>query len=106
VATEKERNIQKINFRLHTNDKLLFTKYLEDANLTYQAFMDACMQAFLRGDPAIMKVIKDWRVLNEIPKEHLERYTLSHRERAEIAKELEQIESEQDIDPRRQKSEG
>lgn len=71
------------------NDKALFMKLLEDSNLTFQSFSEACMQAFLRGDPSIMKVIKDWRVLNTIPKENLERYTLSHRERAEIMKELE-----------------
>lgn len=77
-------NDQAITFRLHRNDKALLTKLLSDEKLSYQSFADACAQAYLRGDPAIIKVIKDWRTLNEIPKDLQDRYTLSHRERAKI----------------------
>lgn len=97
---EKERGIGKLAVRLHENDKRLLQKLLEDADITYQDFAEACVQAFLRGDPAALKIIKDWRLLNELPKEHLDRYTLSHRERDQIAKELETVRREQDIDPR------
>ena len=77
-------NHQAITFRLHMNDKLLLMKLLSDDNLTYQGFAESCMEAYLRGDPSIIKVIKDWRMLNEIPKDLQEKYTLSHRERAKI----------------------
>ena len=77
-------NMQAITFRLHMNDKLLLSKLLGDDNLSYQSFADACMQAYLRGDPSIIKVIKDWHLLNEVPKDFQEKYTLSHRERAKI----------------------
>lgn len=78
------KNSQAITFRMHPNDKLLLMKLLSDENLTYQSFADACMQAYLRADPSIMKVVKDWRMLNEIPKDLQAIYTLSHRERAKI----------------------
>jgi hypothetical protein len=97
---ERLKNIRQIPFRLHMNDKILFMKLLSDADLTYQSFSQACMEAFLRADPAVMKVIKDWRDLSTVPKDHLERYTLSHRERDAIQKELEQMGGEQDVDPR------
>ena len=93
-ATEKDINVKQIPFRLHPNDKALFFKLLGDDNLSFQKFVDACMQAYLRGDPSVVKIIKDWRTLNEVPKDHLERYTLSHRERAEIQRELEMIQKD------------
>lgn len=98
--SEAEKNIKQVPFRMHMNDKAMFFKLLGDANLSFQQFGVACMEAFLRADPAIMKVIKDWRALSQVPKDQLDRYTLSHRERDDIQKELEKMGGPQDIDPR------
>lgn len=83
---------ERLAFRVHINDKKLLMKLLADANLSMQEFGVACADAYLRGDPHIMKMIQDWKMLNEIPKDHLERYTLSHRERADLMRLLEEEE--------------
>lgn len=88
---ESEKNIKQIPFRIHANDKAIFLKLLSDNNVNFQKFVHYCMQAFLNADPSIMKVLKDWKQLNEVPADHLSRYTLSHRERDLIQQELEQM---------------
>lgn len=87
--TEKELGIQQIPFRLHINDHKLLKKLLTDEGMKFQTFVDACVQAYLRGDPLMLKFIKDWKELNSIPKEFRGMYTLSHRERMNILDELE-----------------
>lgn len=91
---EKEKNISQIPYRVHTNDKVLFLKLLSDYGLTFQTFSMYCMQAFMNADPAIMKVITDWKEINKLPKSHLDRYTFSHRERAKIQEELDMMRDE------------
>lgn len=95
--TEFQKNIKQMPFRLHANDKAVFMKLLSDHGYNFQMFANFCMQAFLNGDPAIMKVLKDWKALNEVPKDQLERYTLSHRERDRIQAELDQMNAERDV---------
>lgn len=93
--TERQKNVRQIPFRLHMNDKTLFMKLLSDHGLTFQTFSHYCMQAFLNADPAILKVIKDWKAMSDIPKDHLKLYTLSHRERAAIQKELDEMQKQE-----------
>jgi len=80
---------QAIIFRMHSHDKALLAKLLGDDGLSFQAWATACMDAYLRGDPGIIKAIKDWRTINAIPLELQKKYTLSHRERAQILDDLE-----------------
>lgn len=103
--TEKELNIKQLSYRLHVNDKILFKKVLRDEEIGFQSFVDACMHAFLRGDPNIMKVIDDWKQLSTVPRDHVELYTLSHRERVELQKELDRIRTEFDENPNQQRGE-
>jgi hypothetical protein len=77
-----------VPFRLHVNDHKLLKKVLIDDNLKFQTFVEACVQAYLRGDPAALKIVKDWRELNTIPKEKRDAYNLSSRERNKILDEL------------------
>lgn len=58
--------------------------------------MTACVEGFLRGDPSAMKIIKDWRALNSVPKDWKDRYSLSHRERDMILDEIEYLD---DVEP-------
>ncbi len=85
-----EERTERVSFRMHMNDKKLLLKLLADMNLSVQDFGVACMDAFLRGDPHIIKAIQDWKLLNDIPKDQLDRYTLSHRERQELVRQLEE----------------
>lgn len=91
-ATEKERGIERCNFRIHANDKIVFQKLLRDERLNIQKFADACVQALIRGDRAILQVLQDYRELSKIPKEDLKMYQLSKRERKDIFEELERKE--------------
>lgn len=80
---------ERVTFRLHLHDKTLLMKLLKDMTMSTQEFGSACTDAFLRGDPHMMKALADWQLLNEIPKDHRDRYTLSQRERKELLLELE-----------------
>lgn len=86
--TEKERNIQQVPFRLHMNDHKLLKKLLGDDSLTFQGFVDICVQAYLKGDPTFLKMVKQWKELNTVPKEVQDRYTLSQRERQALLDEI------------------
>ena len=106
APTERELDIWKLTFRLHRNDKIVFLKLLRDEKLTFQWFVDACMDAYMRADPGIMKVVKDWQELKEVPPEHQGLYTLSHRERKALLDELETTSREQDIPANREEPDG
>lgn len=87
-----EEFTERITYRLHANDKILLVKLLSDIGMTIQEFRSAVSDAFLRGDPHLIKAINDWKLLNTIPKEHMSKYTLSHREREELLLQLEKEE--------------
>lgn len=91
-STEKEKGVFQMQYRLHRNDKVLLKKLLRDDNLFFQTLIDATVQAYLRGDPAILTVIQDWRDLNVVPDEVLKKggVLLSRRERLDIMKQIEE----------------
>lgn len=76
-------------FRIHVNDYILMQKLLSDDGLTWQSFVSAVVEAYLRGDPHVVKAVADWRALAELPKAAMSRALLSHRERDLLLKELE-----------------
>lgn len=88
--SEKDRLIQQIPFRLHINDHKALKKLLIDDGMKFQTFVSACVEAYLRGDPNIVKAVKDWKDLNTIPKDVRDRYSLSQRERKALLDELEE----------------
>lgn len=77
------------HYRVNKTDEAVMVKILGDAGFTFQAFVEACVQALLRGDPNMMKVMKDFQVLRDIPKESLSEYIISHRERTALLEEFE-----------------
>jgi hypothetical protein len=80
---------KRMSIKLHPDDKRVLQKILIDDDLTFQAFMEACVQSYLRGDPNILKVVKDYKLISRLPKEKLAEYLLSHREREKLLRELE-----------------
>jgi hypothetical protein len=84
-----------MSVRIHINDRVVFRKLLDDEKMNFQEFFTACMEAFLRADPSALKIIKDWKDLNVIPRELRDKYMLSHRERDDIAKELYDIQEKE-----------
>lgn len=90
--TEKERGIHQMPYRLHHNDRVLLKKLLRDDEMTFQSLVDAAVQAYLRGDPAMMRVMQDWKDLNILPEDVMKNggALLSRRERMELLKEIEE----------------
>ena len=86
--SEKQRLIHQIPYRMHENDWKLMRKLLTDEKMTFQTFVDACTQAYLRGDPSIVKAIRDYKELGTVPKEYRDKAVLSRRERDSILDEL------------------
>jgi len=97
LAREKAVGLKQIHWRYREReDIVVFRKLLQEADLSFQHFCDACVQAFIRGDRAILQVIRDWRILGDMYKESLSKSPLSVRERMAL---LDQIEKE---DPKKQ----
>ncbi len=84
---------KQVMLRVNPVDHKAMKKLLEDDEISFQVFADACFQAYLRGDPSILKVIKDHRLMRElsaeIPKNEIHKYVFSHRERQEAMEKLE-----------------
>lgn len=76
-------------WRINRADDIVLSKILDDEGVSFQAFVDACVQALLRADPNMLKVMKDFKMLKEIPKEVLGEYVISQRERANLLEEFE-----------------
>lgn len=76
-------------WRINRADDIVLSKILDDEGVSFQAFVDACVQALLRADPNMLKVMKDFKMLKEIPKEVLVEYVISQRERANLLEEFE-----------------
>lgn len=89
--TDRQKNIGKLAFRIHENDKMLLLKVLRNEGFTYQQYAVACAEALLRGDRECFEIMKTWKQFNEIPKEDIDKFTLSARERAQIQKDLEDM---------------
>jgi hypothetical protein len=87
--TEKDLGIRQIPFRIHVDDYALLRKMLFDDGMKFQFFVDACVQAYLRGDPAMLRFVKDWKMMSEIPREKKAMYMLSHRDRQALLDEFE-----------------
>ncbi len=76
-------------WRANRADDVVLHKILADENCTFQGFVDACVQALLRADPNMMKVLKDFKMLAGVPKEVLGECVISQRERSSLLEEFE-----------------
>lgn len=79
--SEKDPNLHQILFRIHRDDYLLVRKLLTDDGLKFQSFVAACVEAYLRGDPPVMKIVRDWKEMRDVPPEHRAKYKMSKRDR-------------------------
>lgn len=88
-GTSYDHSKQTVPFRLDVNDHKALKKLLIDDEMTFQKFVASCVEAYLRGDPNILKCVKDWKLINSIPPEDRDKYNLSQRERQNILDEIE-----------------
>lgn len=92
--TERELGIKQIPYRVALHDKAVMLKLLADDGLTFQTFMDGCVQAYLHGDPTVVRLVREWKIVSAVPRWARARSVLSARERAAILDELERGERE------------
>ena len=92
-AASKEPLKQAI-VRIHENDHRVLKVLLKKDKLSFQKLVYYCVRAYLDGDPYLLKMVKNYRELEAVPKDIQDKHVLSHRERADIYKELESAEKE------------
>jgi len=92
MATEKEKNLQQVPFRLHVNDhRALKSKLaLEAGKLNMQTLVEACILAYLDGDEHIRSVAREHKKLNTISKKTA---SWSRREQDRLLDEIEDMEA-------------
>jgi hypothetical protein len=89
-ADDERNKVCKIKrWRSNRADDAILSKILSDEGMTFQAFIDACTQSLLRADPNMLKVMKDFKMLLDIPKETIGEYVFSQRERTSLLEEFE-----------------
>lgn len=88
--TEKEKNLQQVPIRLHMNDYRAMKKLFIDEGWSFQKFVAACADMYLRRDPLFLKSIADWKTENDVPKKMKDRYSHSKREASELLDEIEE----------------
>lgn len=74
--------------RIHKNDHVLMKQNLKRDGLALQHFMTACVEAYLRREPDVLRLLKDWRDANVIKKGDESKFDFSDRERRAILDEL------------------
>lgn len=84
--------IRQLNWRIHVDDLRMVKQLLSDDKMMFKSFADCCLNAYMRGDPLMLKMIKNWKELNLVDGKRKDLYELSQRERAELLKELEELE--------------
>jgi hypothetical protein len=89
VKEKRDKVLKGKKFRCNRAEDILLEKVLSDSDMTFQSFVDACVQALLRADPNMLKVLKDFKILKEVPKEVLGEFILSQRERTTLLEEFE-----------------
>lgn len=86
---EKDRLLKQVPIRFHTNDYAILRQLLSQDGMSFQTLVTALVDGYMRADKDIMRVIKDWQEMNEIPKDVKDRYSLSQRDRRAILDEIE-----------------
>ena len=90
MATEKEKLIKQMPYRIHLHEQVLLKQLLRNDELRFQQLIDAFVQAYMRGDREALRIVKVWKDMNIVPEELREQYVMSHRERADILKQIEE----------------
>ncbi|MFA5750571.1 MAG: hypothetical protein WC895_05175 [Candidatus Shapirobacteria bacterium] len=90
----RDENLHQMSVRLHNSDYIVMKKLLSDEGLKWSHFITYCVQSYINGDPAMMRIIKLYKELDTIPKGDKSKYTLSARERAALLDEIDLMKKE------------
>jgi len=94
MQPDKADQTKQIPVRLHVHDHGVLKAMLKKDKMSLQKFIGFCVRAYLDADPSFMKVIKNYRELELVPRDVREKHVLSHRERSKIFDELELAQKE------------
>jgi hypothetical protein len=86
--SEKQRNIQQIPFRLHTNDHKHLKSKTALEGIKIQTLVEACILAYLDGDEHVKNLAKEHKVLNTVNKK---KASWSRREQSNLLDEIENV---------------
>lgn len=82
--------VKQVPVRLHINDWRACRKMLIDDELNWRKFTEAVVDAYLKRDPLILKILVDWRDRVEPKKKAIkDRFVLSPNEKKNLFDELE-----------------
>lgn len=87
--------IKQTPLRIHINDHRILVDLLKRDGMSIQKFMGYCVRAYIDAHPSMLKVIRDLRELDLVPKDIREKHVLSMRERMHIFDEIERSEKEE-----------
>jgi hypothetical protein len=80
---------RQIPVRLHHHDHAMLKALLKKDSMSLQKFIGFCVRGYLDADPLMLKMIKNYRELEAVPRDIREKHILSHRERQNILDEIE-----------------
>lgn len=90
MATEKEKLIKQMPYRIHLHEQALLKQLLHNDGVKFQQLIDAFVESYMRGDKEALHIVKVWKEMNIVPEELKDKYMMSARDRADIMKELEE----------------
>ena len=84
-------------FLILEEDELILKKLLIDEGISFQWFLDCVVQSYLRGDPHVTKIVREFKELCSVPKERRDLYELSIRDREKMYDDLEKLQAKKSI---------
>lgn len=90
-------NMRQVPIRIHENDYKVLKKLMLDDGLTLQKLTNTFIQSYLRADASALKILKQQAELNTVPKEVLDRYNLSQRERQKLIEQIEEESKDEEV---------
>lgn len=81
--------IKQTPIRLHIHDHAMLMSLLKRDGMSLQKFMSYCVRGYLEAHPQMLKMLKDLRELDMVPKDVREKHMFSMRERMSLFDEIE-----------------
>lgn len=91
VAPEKSNGVHQLPIRVAEVDYKRIKLSLSEKKMSFQKFVNACVDCYLSEDEGMLKAISDWRARSTLHRKTLDRKIFS---KNEVDKIMEQIETD------------
>mgnify|MGYP001574676147 CR=1 FL=1 len=81
---DRTATIHSIHTRFHESDYQLLRAQLDKDTLAFQALSTACVEAYLRRDPYVLKIIRDWQEENRLEKYQANEFSFTDKEKRRL----------------------